>query len=57
MPGSQDRTWVRLWRENAPELRERVVAWRRQPAICRIERPARLRGSGDEDARKGVLVE
>ncbi|CAI9832322.1 MAG: 50S ribosomal protein L15e [Nitrosopumilus sp.] len=41
MPGSQDRTWVRLWRENAPELRERVVAWRRQPAICRIERPSR----------------
>ncbi|RNJ75215.1 MAG: 50S ribosomal protein L15e [Nitrosopumilus sp. H13] len=41
MPSHQDRTWIRLWRQNAPELRERIVAWRKQDAIVRIDRPSR----------------
>lgn len=41
MPSHQDRTWIGLWRRNAPELRERVVAWRKQAAITRIDRPSR----------------
>ncbi len=42
MPSYQDQTWIRLWKENAPELRERVVGWRKQNAITRIDRPSRI---------------
>ena len=42
MPSHQDLIWARMWKENAPELRERVVAWRRQNAVTRINRPSRL---------------
>ena len=33
MPSYQDQTWIRLWKENAPELRERVIRWRKQNAF------------------------
>ena len=39
MPSYQDQTWIRLWKENAPELRSRVIGWRKQNAITRIDRP------------------
>lgn len=42
MPSRQDATWARMWRTNSPELRQRVVSWRRQNAVTRIERPSRL---------------
>ena len=58
MPSYQDRTWIRLWRENAPELRQRVVLWRKQNAITRIEkpsRPERARRLGYK-AKQGVIT-
>ena len=58
MPSYQDKAWIRLWRENAPELRRRVVGWRRQHAITRIERPSRpqrARRLGYK-AKQGIVV-
>ena len=31
-----------MWKENAPELRERAVQWRKDSALTRIPRPSRL---------------
>ena len=42
MPSRQDQTWIRLWKENSIELRERVVGWRKQNAVTRIEKPSRI---------------
>lgn len=42
MVARQDALWARMWRENSVHLRERVVGWRRQNALTRIERPSRL---------------
>ena len=58
MPSYQDQTWIRLWKENAPELRERVIRWRKQNAILRIERPSRIdraRRLGYK-AKQGIVV-
>ena len=58
MPSYQDQTWIRLWKENAPELRERVVGWRKQNAITRIDRPSRIdraRRLGYK-AKQGIVV-
>ena len=55
---SQDQTWIRLWKENAPELRERVIRWRKQNAILRIDRPSRIdraRRLGYK-AKQGIVV-
>lgn len=54
----QDATWVGLWRRNAPELRERVVAWRRQAAIARIPRPSRIQRARrlGYKAKQGITV-
>jgi len=42
MPSIQDKSWIRLLKENSPEIRERVVQWRKENAVTRIERPSRL---------------
>jgi large subunit ribosomal protein L15e len=42
MPSLQDKVWIRLWNENSPDLRDRVIGWRKQNAITRIDRPSRL---------------
>ena len=58
MPSYQDQTWIRLWKENAPELRERVIRWRKQNAILRIDRPSRIdraRRLGYK-AKQGIVV-
>ena len=39
MPSMQDKTWIRLWKENTPEIRARVIEWRKDNAITRIDRP------------------
>jgi len=39
MPSYQDKMWIKLWKENSTELRERVVSWRKQNAVTRIEKP------------------
>ncbi len=58
MPSYQDRTWVRLWRENAPELRQRVVLWRKQNAVTRIDKPSRIERARrlGYKAKQGIVV-
>lgn len=54
----QDRVWPALWRENPQHLRDRIVAWRREPAVVRLERPSRpqrARRLGYK-AKQGVIV-
>lgn len=58
MPTRPDRTWARMWKENPQHLRDRVVEWRRQPAVVRLERPSRpirARRLGYK-AKQGVIV-
>ena len=58
MPSHQDRVWIRLWKENSMDLRERVVGWRKENAITRIDKPSRLdraRRLGYK-AKQGVVV-
>lgn len=45
MPTYQDQTWIRLWKENSPEIRERIVGWRKQNAVTRIDKPSRFAAS------------
>ena len=58
MPSYQDQTWIRLWKENAPELRERVIRWRKQNAILRIDRPSRIERARrlGYKAKQGIVV-
>jgi len=58
MPSYQDQTWIRLWKENAPELRSRVIGWRKQNAIMRIDRPSRLERARrlGYKAKQGIVV-
>jgi large subunit ribosomal protein L15e len=58
MPSYQDQTWIRLWKENAPELRSRVIGWRKQNAITRIDRPSRLERARrlGYKAKQGIVV-
>ncbi len=58
MVSYQDSTWAKLWRTNAPELRQRIVEWRKQNAITRIERPSRLQRARrlGYKAKNGIVV-
>lgn len=58
MPSRQDRSWVKLWNTNAPELRERVVAWRKQNAFTKIDRPSRIQRARrlGYKAKQGIVV-
>ena len=58
MPSYQDQTWIRLWKENAPELRSRVIGWRKQNAITRIDKPSRLQRARrlGYKAKQGIVV-
>ena len=42
MNTAQDKIWLKLWKENSPELRDRVISWRKQDAVTRIEKPSRI---------------
>jgi len=58
MTSVQDKVWLKLWKENAPELRDRVVSWRKQDAVTRIEKPSRIlraRRLGYK-AKQGIIV-
>ena len=58
MTSAQDKVWLKLWKENAPELRDRVVSWRKQDAVTRIEKPSRIlraRRLGYK-AKQGIIV-
>ena len=58
MNTSQDKILLKLWKENSPELRDRVVSWRKQDAVTRIEKPSRIlraRRLGYK-AKQGIIV-
>lgn len=42
MPSHQDKTWIKLWQENSPDIRDRVIGWRKQGAFTRIDKPSRI---------------
>ncbi len=58
MPSHQDRVWIQLWRDNGPDIRERIVGWRKQNAITRIEKPSRLQRARrlGYKAKQGIIV-
>ena len=42
MQGVQDQVWLKMWKTNSAELRQKAVIWRTQNALTRIERPSRI---------------
>ena len=58
MPSRQDQVWIQLWRDNGPDIRERIVGWRKQNAITRIEKPSRLQRARrlGYKAKQGIIV-
>ncbi len=58
MPSLQDKVWVRLWNQNSPDIRDRVVGWRKQNAITRIDRPSRIQRARrlGYKAKQGIVV-
>ncbi len=58
MPSRQEQVWIKLWKENAPEIRERVVHWRKQEAVTRIEKPSRIQRARrlGYKAKQGIIV-
>ena len=58
MTSAQDKVWLKLWKDNSPEIRDRVVSWRKQDAVTRIEKPSRIlraRRLGYK-AKQGIIV-
>ncbi len=58
MPSRQEQVWIKLLKENAPEIRDRVVQWRKQEAITRIEKPSRIQRARrlGYKAKQGIVV-
>jgi large subunit ribosomal protein L15e len=54
----QDQVWLRMWKENAPQLRAKAVEWRRQNALERVERPSRIQKARQlgYKAKQGIVV-
>ena len=42
MPNSQDKVWLKMWKENSIELRKKAVIWRKENAVTRIDKPSRI---------------
>ena len=42
MPNSQDKVWLKVWKNNSTELREKAVIWRKQNAVTRVDKPSRI---------------
>ena len=42
MPNSQDKVWLKMWKENSTELRKKAVLWRKENAVTRIDKPSRI---------------
>lgn len=34
--------WQKLWKERPESIRDRTLAWKKEPAIVRVERPLRI---------------
>ncbi|HET6517198.1 MAG TPA: 50S ribosomal protein L15e [Nitrosopumilaceae archaeon] len=58
MPSGQEQLWVNLWKENSTDLRDRVIQWRKQEAITRIEKPSRIQRARrlGYKAKQGIVV-
>ncbi len=58
MPSGQDQVWVKLWKENSPDIRDRVVKWRKEEAVTRIEKPSRIQRARrlGYKAKQGIVV-
>jgi len=58
MQNVQDQVWLKMWKTNSVELREKAVLWRKQNALTRIDRPSRIaraRRLGYK-AKQGIIV-
>jgi len=58
MPSNQEQIWIKMWKENSAELREKAVLWRKQNAMIRIAKPSRIsraRRLGYK-AKQGIVV-
>jgi len=58
MPSAQEQIWVKMWKNNSSELRNKATNWRRQNAITRIAKPSRIlraRRLGYK-AKQGIVV-
>ena len=42
MLSKQEQVWLKLLKDNSPEIRSRAVQWRKQNAIIRIDKPSRI---------------
>ena len=42
MPNSQDKVWLKMWKENSTELRKKAVLWRKENAVTRVDKPSRI---------------
>ena len=42
MPNSQDKVWLKMWKSNSTDLREKAVIWRKQNAVTRVDKPSRI---------------
>lgn len=58
MVNHQDAQWVQLWRKNSLDIRQRIVSWRKQNAITRIDRPSRIERARrlGYKAKQGIIV-
>ena len=58
MPSVQDQSWLKMWKENSPILRDKVVSWRKQNAVTRLEKPSRIQKARrlGYKAKQGIVV-
>lgn len=58
MPSSQDRSWIALWKSNSHDIRNRVIRWRKQNAVTRVDKPSRIQRARrlGYKAKQGIVV-
>ena len=58
MPTIQDQVWIKMWKENSPELRAKAIQWRKENALVRIDRPSRIQRARrlGYKAKQGIVV-
>jgi len=58
MLSKQEQVWLKLLKDNSPEIRSRAVQWRKQNAITRIDKPSRIQRARrlGYKAKQGIVV-
>ncbi|MGI0006557.1 MAG: 50S ribosomal protein L15e [Nitrosotalea sp.] len=58
MPSQQDQIWIKMWKENSPELRAKAIQWRKENALMRVDRPSRIQRARrlGYKAKQGIVV-